>query len=611
MTPELTYFLKINVAIALFYAFYRLFFYKDTFFRWRRTALLCFFAISILYPLLNIQEWIKANEPMVAMADLYATIILPEQTIVMSPETNFNWQELLTLILEYVYWGVLLLLLLRFLIQLGSIIRLHFQCSKSNIQGTNIHLLKKESGPFSFFNWIFIYPPTHTESEISEIITHEKTHARQYHSADVLISEIISIACWFNPFIWLMKREVRSNLEYMADHQVLKTGHDSKSYQYHLLGLAHHKAAANLSNSFNVLPLKNRIKMMNKRRTKGIGRTKYLMFLPLAILLMIVSNIEVVARTTTKFAKEMIDEVFVQSTPSPAEVTIPQIQESETPKIAKPQQQKVAQQTEIAATKDTIPEDVVFEVVEQMPQFPGGQKAFMQFLGRNIKYPTVAHAKGTQGRVIVQFVVGKDGSISDIKAINNVDPYLDKEAERIISSMPKWIPGQQRGKTVRVKYTVPIMFRLSGPTAETKLTALTGNVSPSLPLEEVKKAVLSEVVVVGYAPTETSKEEPVADTIEKMPKFPGGEAALMQFLAKSIKYPTIAQKNKEQGKVILRMTVGKDGKISNINVQQSVSPHLDAEAIRVVSTMPEWEPGEDKGQPVNVEFTLPITFRLQ
>ena len=94
---------------------------------------------------------------MVAMADLYATIILPEQTIVVSPETNFNWQELLTLILEYVYWGVLLLLLVRFFIQLGCIIRLHIQCPKSNIQGTNIHLLKKESGPFSFFNWIFIY----------------------------------------------------------------------------------------------------------------------------------------------------------------------------------------------------------------------------------------------------------------------------------------------------------------------------------------------------------------------------------------------------------------------------------------------------------------------
>ena len=104
MTPELAYFLKINVAIALFYAFYRLFFHKDTFFHWRRTALLCFFGISLLYPLLNIQEWIKEQEPMVAMADLYATIILPEQIIEAPQETTANWQELIPQILGFIYW---------------------------------------------------------------------------------------------------------------------------------------------------------------------------------------------------------------------------------------------------------------------------------------------------------------------------------------------------------------------------------------------------------------------------------------------------------------------------------------------------------------------------
>ena len=239
MTPELAYFLKINVAIALFYAFYRLFFHKDTFFHWRRMALLCFFAISMLYPLLNIQGWIKAHEPMVAMADLYATILLPEQVVTPTQATVINWQEVITQFAKIIYWSGMLLLTARFFVQLGSIIRLHFQCSKSNIQGVCVHLLKKETGPFSFFHWIFIHPQSHTESEISEIITHEETHARQYHSVDVLFSEIMCIFCWFNPFIWLMKREVRGNLEYMADHRVLETGHDSKSYQYHLLGLAH------------------------------------------------------------------------------------------------------------------------------------------------------------------------------------------------------------------------------------------------------------------------------------------------------------------------------------------------------------------------------------
>ena len=102
MTPELAYFLKINVAIALFYAFYRLFFHKDTFFHWRRMALLCFFAISMLYPLLNIQGWIKAHEPMVAMADLYATILLPEQVVTPTQATVINWQEVITQFAKFI-----------------------------------------------------------------------------------------------------------------------------------------------------------------------------------------------------------------------------------------------------------------------------------------------------------------------------------------------------------------------------------------------------------------------------------------------------------------------------------------------------------------------------
>ena len=577
MTPELAYFLKINVAIALFYAFYRLFFHKDTFFHWRRMALLCFFAISMLYPLLNIQGWIKAHEPMVAMADLYATILLPEQVVTPTQETVINWQEVIMQFAKIIYWSGMLLLTARFFVQLGSIIRLHFQCSKSKIQGVRVHLLKKKNGPFSFFHWIFIHPQSHTESEISEIITHEETHARQYHSVDVLFSEIMCIFCWFNPFIWLMKREVRGNLEYMADHRVLETGHDSKSYQYHLLGLAHHKAAANLSNSFNVLPLKNRIKMMNKRRTKEIGRTKYLMLLPLAAILMIVSNIEMVARTTEKFAKE---------------ITLPQGTKG-----------KEITETQIKS----VPDSVVFQVVEEMPDFPGGMKALMDYLSKNVKYPVEAHAIGAQGRVIVSFTVKKDGSIADTKVERSVNPYLDKEAMRVIAAMPKWQPGKQRGEAVNVRFTVPVAFRLSDP--------------PTPKAEEIKQSDLDEVVVVRYGPQEDSTPGAVGvkgenvdqafTVVETMPKFPEGQAGLMRYLARSIKYPVIAQKNKEQGRVIIQMIIGTDGSLSNVKVLRSVSPSLDAEAIRVVGNMPKWEPGMQKGQAVPVKYTLPITFRLQ
>ncbi len=116
--------------------------------------------------------------------------------------------------------------------------------------------------------------------------------------------------------------------------------------------------------------------------------------------------------------------------------------------------------TPVAVEEEVEEEQQIFEVVEEAPEFPGGMGALMKFLGSNIKYPTIAQENGVQGRVIVQFVVIKDGSIVDAKVMRSVDPYLDKEALRVVSSMPKWKPGKQRGKAVRCRYTVPVMFRL-------------------------------------------------------------------------------------------------------------------------------------------------------
>ena len=112
---------------------------------------------------------------------------------------------------------------------------------------------------------------------------------------------------------------------------------------------------------------------------------------------------------------------------------------------------------------DEVPDETatkVFDVVEQMPSFPGGDAALMSFLNKNIKYPVIAEENGIQGRVVATFVVERDGSITDVKVIKSVDPSLDKEAVRVLKLMPKWIPGKQSGKAVRVKYTVPVTFRL-------------------------------------------------------------------------------------------------------------------------------------------------------
>ena len=671
----LAYFLKVNVAIVLFYAFYRLFFYKDTFFGWRRTALLCFFAVSAAVPLLNIQTWITEQEPMVAMADLYASVVLPELTIGTEAAPT-DWKSILSEYANIAYWGIVALLMIRLIMQLAGIIHLACRCRKVQIGNTNIHLFPKADGPFSFFHWIFIHPSSHTEEEFNEILTHEQTHARQWHSIDVIISELVCIFCWCNPFAWLMKREIRTNLEYMADARVLENGYDSKTYQYHLLGLSHQKAAATIYNSFNVLPLKKRIKMMNKKRTKEIGRTKYLMFLPLAALLMIVSNIETVARTTKKIAVEVIEAVDPQTEQPAPEVQDPQVapqpeQDTKTvtykgkvvDKDGKPiQGVKIlsvpnSTPTEVTTQADgsfefkaspkakllflyqdgnkkkgisftderlpkenktnwTIvynekwnevmqsdpgtPDNPIFEVVEHMPEFTGGgMPALMEYLSKNIKYPEAAMKKGIQGRGIVQFVVEKDGSITNVKILRSVDPELDKEAVRVVSAMPKWKPGTQRGEAVRVRFTVPVMFRLTEDKTPVKYA----------PIENK----INELVVVGYAPEGTTvpEEGTIFEVVEQMPEYPGGMPAMMEFISKNIKYPAAAQQAKIQGRVTIQFIVNTEGNIINPRVLRSADPLLDAEAIRLTTIMPKWKPGMQRGQAVNVKYTVPIMFRLQ
>lgn len=660
----MVYFLKINVAIALFYAFYRLFFYKDTFFAWRRTALLCFFAVSTAVPLLDIQHWIVQQEPMAAMADLYAAVVLPELTLTLTPQPETDWRQLMADGIVFAYWLVAALLALRFLVQLAGIVRLARRCPTQKIDGTTVHLLPRAEGPFSFFRWIFVCPDAHTGDELHEILTHERTHARQWHSIDVLTGELACIVCWFNPFAWLMKREIRTNLEYMADEKVLETGHDSRTYQYHLLGLSHHKAAATIYNSFNVLPLKKRIIMMNKRRTRAIGRTKYLMFLPLAALLMIVSNIEAVARATQKITTEVIEAVTPAETPDvqpQPENIVPLPQQEKSDKVTykgkivdeagnplgdvkiiiDPKYQSMTtstvndkgefrvetsskadilfeytgkdgktlawmcRTTELAKMdpdnmviklipvkiiKPNVTDADVYEVVENMPEFPdGGMPGLMKYLSANIRYPEAAHKDGTQGRVTVQFVVGKDGSIGDVKVIRGVDPTLDAEAIRVISSMPKWKPGTQKGEPVNVKYTVPVMFRLTP--------------------EPVDK--IDEMIVVGYRNPDAPVTGEVYEVADKMPEFPGGMTGLMQHLSKNIRYPAEAHTNNIQGRVVVSVIINTEGKVTNAKIVQSVAPSLDAEALRVTGTMPDWIPGTKDGKPVNVKYTFPVVFRLQ
>ena len=476
------YLLKLNLALIVLFGFYKLMFSGDTFFALRRATLIGMCLVAMLVPGLNCSYWINKSVGMVSMANEYAAIVLPAVTVTPGGGGSIGWETTAMTI----YTMVACLFLLRFFWQLVSIVRLRNKCRTTDINGTKVYLLESDEGPFSFFNWIFINPTKHNRQETDEIMTHELAHCRQLHSVDILFTELFAIVFWANPFVWLLKREVRLNLEYLADNNVLAGGTDSKKYQYHLLGLAYRKNVATISNNFNVLPLKKRIKMMNKKRTKRIAKVKYALYIPLAAALLVVSNIETVARDIANVAKampmakasvkqeKMVDLSFsnkatvavesrknVQSTEA-IERKDNKMEVQADNRNSEMSAQKVEETTEVANEESAekgpkkSPKKV-YEYIENMPTFNGNLN---QWLLLNMKYPVEAMNKKEQGKVIVQFIVSENGEVSEPKIIRSVSPALDKEACRVVLAMPKWNPGKLKGKPVAVRYMLPITFRL-------------------------------------------------------------------------------------------------------------------------------------------------------
>lgn len=486
------YLIKINVALVLLYGFYRLTVSRDTFFGLRRLTLWLIYAVALMVPALNLEYWVRDTPTMESMANVYADTFYPV-VVVKAQAPSITWMDML----QCIYWAGVAVLSLRLVWQLFSIIRLAVISRKQEVEGITVHLLRGEGSPFSFFRWVFMYPSTLEGKQLHEVMVHECTHVSGLHSLDTLFSELFSIACWFNPFAWLMKQEVRMNLEYLADESVLSDGNARKSYQYHLLGLAYRQPneSTKIANNFNLLPLKKRIKMMNKRRTSEIGKAKYLLFAPLAGALLMVSNIESVAReigeqipevaevqqkaeqalnTDVAVANPMAKEAIEVMNPAEseemdaekaAEAELSKAEEAKTEEADKVAEVKAEAKAEVKvknkAQADTTKKKKSWDCIpETMPYFPGGRELLLKYLAVNIKYPASAVKAKKQGRVIVTFIVQKDGSVTHAKIAKSIDPELDAEALRVVRGMPKWIPGTQLGKPVNVKYTLPVKFSL-------------------------------------------------------------------------------------------------------------------------------------------------------
>ncbi len=355
---------------------------------------------------------------------------------------------------------------------------------------------------------------------------------------------------------------MKINLEYLADEGVLIAGFDSKEYQYILLQVSNKSTGIPLINNFNVSQLKKRITMMNKRKTSIAKAVKYLLAIPIGSALLLGNAVQA---SSTDLINIITEETTFDGNQVP---------------------QKKGD---------------VYTVVEEMPEYPGGESEMHKFIASNLKYPAEAQKDKAEGRVVVRFIVKSTGEIADVVTVRKTNALLDEEAIRVIKAMPDWTPGKQDGKAVDVYFTLPVVFKLKGSKNN---TASSGN--------------KDEVVVVGYGSKEKANATSMSDnskpfiTVEQMPMFPGGEKAMQEYIGNNLKYPEEAQKAGVQGgRVTIRFIVGADGSISDVNIIRGISPEADAEAARVIKAMPNWTPGKQNGQDVPVYFTLPIVYRLK
>jgi|GEM_PF-262541 len=487
METILIYFLKANVALAVLYIGYKLLFWNDTCFKTRRFTLLAIYLFAFLYQIPDFSHLLTTYQSS-NIAVYYSAMLKEVQVIATAPHST-DWKKIATTILLAAYLVGTAVLLLRFVTELIRVILSRRNCQKATVEGTTVSILTNDSGAYSFFHWIFINPKSYKTDTLQEVISHEKTHCREMHTIDMIVGELALIACWINPFAWLLKQEICINHEYQADQEVVKKGYDKKGYQYHLIGLEKPKfTAVKLYTNFNVLQLKKRITMLNKKRTNGFSRTKYFALLPLVGGLLLISNIDVMARIDnvknlilTPKAQATAPTAIVASQNSEANSASvneqPQISVKENPAQTSVSNDLKAENSDAASSNNAVDEQpneseeiqspqkpdkgVVFTVVEEMPEYPGGTNALLQYLVKSTQYPEKAVSEGRTGRVIVQFIVNKDGSMSDINVLRGAYPDLDAEAIRVVKAMPqKWIPGKQKGVPVRVKYTLPVQFSL-------------------------------------------------------------------------------------------------------------------------------------------------------
>ncbi|MDB5089433.1 MAG: hypothetical protein JWR09_3427 [Mucilaginibacter sp.] len=438
------YLLLVNIYLLLFYGFYALLLRKETFFQLNRVYLVAASLLSFFIPMIQ-SNWVQ---------NLFITKQV-QLTIYSSPLVVYQFKPIqhtqLTIgqLLMVVYLAGMIFLVGRFIWQMIVLNKLINQ--------------PNSAVAYSFFKKIKLAP----DQEDNHIIAaHEHVHANQWHSADVLLIEAVMIINWFNPVVYLYRFAIKHIHEYIADRQALRSGSNKSDYALLLLSQTFNTPAHQLVNPFyNHSLLKQRIIMLQKNKSNRIALVKYGLSAPLFILMLVLSSATISNSKTINLVNKKAEQVFL----TPASAIQPNIiLDSSTmvhdSAIEVKKEPEIIKNGDQSITIDSVgaKSNPVFTSVEQVPQFPGGIDAFAKYLAKNIKYPAASRDKGIQGRVIISFIVEQDGVLSDVRVTRSVADDIDKEALQVVMASPKWEPGIQNGRTVRVAYSVPISFALDG-----------------------------------------------------------------------------------------------------------------------------------------------------
>ena len=553
-----SYALPIAVSIAVLWLAYRLLFVNSNRFKFNRSFLLVALLFSLALPLvgllmgLNAPQIVEFRHSLFPGYTLNEIVITPEgQSVtpvaeVMAAETS-SWQISLWQVLGIIYLVGVAVMAVLFLVKLVRLVVLIIRSPKQKMDGYTAVYTHKEQGSFSFFRYAF-FPD---EKVSPDIVRHEMSHIAHGHSWDILFVEIIMILQWFNPFIYLYKRELQSLHEYSADHDVVTSGVDKKNYMMLILQQCTAVDFSSMSNNFSLILTKKRIKMITRNEKARSLWWRLLATIPVLVLLLFVN-----ARVSAQQVK-------------PAGPQAPEI--------------KTAEVTDVNAPK--VSNDSIYNIVEVMPEFPGGTEKFMEYLSGNIKYPEEAKEKNISGRVFLSFVIEKDGSVTNVQVMKSIGGGCDEEAVRVVKAMPKWKPGMQKGKPVRVNYILPVTFKLNEKE--------------------------SSQPVVGDVKPDEDGVWPIAET---RPEYPGGMDGLREYLQANLTMPEKYQKmtTKAEYRVFVQFVVAEDGSITKVEVlkPEPSRKELNDEAVRAIKGMPKWKPGTVDGKPVKVKYIVPVTFKV-